>query len=247
MSALNPAKELKALLRVVLLVVASPLCFAIDLVSTNSLGMQGPLTDEPRASAISNDGNSVLFVSSDPTLVPGERGNFYVKTMSRNSIVQLVRRTDGLPLESGFPNIYAVMDEPPTRVLFATNEGNLGPGIGASGPKILATIIGSFQYLAARGIMGGPAMQFADFAVNSRLDRIYLQTLEPLPVVSSGYQLAEVSATLATAPIVHTLRTDGLVSQVAGSAPNFANLPSISASADGRIVSWGACNSISIP
>ena len=231
-----------SILTSVLVLVASPLCFAIDLVSTNALGQQALNTGNPSSIAISNDGNTVLFLGEDTTLVPGTRGNFYVKRMSTGNIVPVLKRPDGLPITRGFTSLFAYMNEPPTRVVFGTIEGDLGPGIGGPGFKILRTEIGSYQYLPIRGIPGGPAMQFNGFAANSRLDRIYLQTLGPLPVPSNAlYQLAEVSATLPTPPIIHTLRPDGTPSQTGvGGEPE--REPNMSASGDGRILAWWDTN-----
>ena len=213
---------------------------AIDLVSTNSAGMQGSIPGNPVSMAISNDGNTVLFLGEDATLVPGTRGNFYVKTMSTGNIVPVLKRPDGLPIAYLSPIAY--MDEPPMRVLFGTSEGNLGPGVGGPGIKILSTVIGSYQYLPVRGIPGGPAMQFETFAATSRLDRIYLQSLGPFPFPNNAkYQLAEVSATLPTPPIIHTLRPDGTPSQT-GIYGNLDQQPNIAASGDGRILAWWNTN-----
>ena len=125
MSALNLKTSQRQGLLYLALTLASQVCFAIELVSTNSFGVQGLATHEPRASAISNDGNAVLFYSSDPTLVPPPvpvnafHNNYYVKNMLTGLVLEIMKRADGVPLQIGAGDYnFAHMDEPPTRVVF---------------------------------------------------------------------------------------------------------------------------------
>ena len=217
---------------------------AIELVSTNALGQQGARFTNPRPNAISNDGNTVLFYSCDGRLVQHPPGplpvqcNYYVKNMATGAIVAVIKRPDGLALQAGAGgNSFARLDEPPTRVVFKTSEPNLTPGTPTYLERIFSTVIGSYQYVPARGIVDGPGMQFYDFTANSRLDRLYLSSIVPIPGVTGGLQIAEVSTTLPTLPIIHTLRPDGQTT-TGGGIPRENQIPSISVSGDGRMLTW---------
>lgn len=212
----------------VLTLSASPHCFAIDLVSTNSAGVQGTPVNFPQTSAVSNDGDTVLFTYRAPEFGDGATGPFFVKTMSTGNLVPVYRRPDGVPGLVGGSVSFAYMDEPPTRVVFTSSTSDLVPNSAQSGDRIFTTMIGSFQYFPARGLPDGPGLRFDDFTVNSRLDRVFLQL----------GRVTEVSATLPTTPIIHSLRTDGVPSQYGGSINASSQSPSISASEDGRILTW---------
>ena len=207
---------------------------AIDLVSTNALGQQGAAFNSPRPSAISNDGNTVLFYSSDQGLVqpsPG-RANHYVKNMATGAVTAVIKRPDGMPLQFGAGGFYlAYMDEPPTRVVFTTAEPNLVPGTPSVRDRIFTTRIGSYQYFPAQGIANNLGIGFADFTVNSQLDRIYLQSS----------QLLEISATQASPAIIHSLRPDQQPSLFVVNV-QYEQWPSLSSSGDGRILAWWNTN-----
>ncbi len=208
---------------------------AIELVSTNALGQQGSGFNYPRPSAISNDGNTVLFYSVDQGLVqpsPG-RANHYVKNMAIGAVIAVIKRPDGMPLQFGAGGFYkAYMDEPPTRVVFTTAEPNLVPGTSIAADRIFTTSIGSYRYVPARGNAASNTGSFySDFTVNSQLDRIYLQS----------YQLLEISATQATPAIIHSVRPDQQPSLFVTNVDNL-DWPSVSSSGDGRILAWWNTN-----
>jgi hypothetical protein len=119
------------------------------------------------------------------------------------------------------------MDEPPTWVVFETLETDLVPNTPVATSRLFTTIIGSNQYSPVRGMPDGPSLPFDDFNVNSKLDRVYLQL----------DQVIEVGATLPTASIIHTERYDGKPSKFEGGIYRNQQ-PSLSASEDGRILTW---------
>ena len=233
----RPGSQCVRMLSFFVLALISQTCFCIELVSTNALGQQGSGFTNPRPSAISNDGNTVLFYSGDRTLVPPTvpvvafQNNYYVKNMLTGGIVEVIKRPDGAPLQSGAGGDYfAFMDEPPTRVVFKTAERNLVPNTSSSDGRyrIFTTAIGSYQYLPARGLANDPDFfDFQDFTLNSQLDRLYVRT----------DQVLEISPSQPTPPIVHSVRLDGQPSQFAQGI-EARHWPTLSVSGDGRILTW---------
>ena len=229
----GPGSQCVRALSFFVLALISQTCFCIELVSTNALGQQGMDTGYPRPSAISNDGETILFYSSDVSLVlpTPVRANYYVKNMRTGSIVEVIKRADGAPLQFGAGGDYfAFMDEPPTRVVFKTAERNLVPNTSSSDGRyrIFTTAIGSYQYFPARGLANDPNyFDFQDFTLNSQLDRLYVRT----------DQVLEISPSLPTPPIVHSVRLDGQPSQFAQGI-EARHWPTVSVSGNGRILTW---------
>ena len=212
---------------------------AIELVSTNSGGQQSPSTNGSQlASAISNDGNTILFRSFDTTLIPGSGlQNFYIKTLNDGRLIEIIRRLDGRPLEQG-GNHFASMDEPPTRVVFSTRESNILPNT-AVRLRIYSTAIGSYVFQPIRGIADDPEiLGFTDFAANSRLDRVYMEIGMRGDLGQETSQIVEVNAAVATPAKILTVRPDGRPSQLLGTFALPGYWPSISVSGDGRWVTW---------
>jgi hypothetical protein len=77
-------------------VLFAPTCFAIDLVSTNSAGLQGIPEGSPRTCGVSNDGNVVLFSYFLPNFNPGPAtGTYYIKILSNGNLLPVYRRPAG--------------------------------------------------------------------------------------------------------------------------------------------------------
>jgi hypothetical protein len=216
-----------------LLTLACPLAHAIDLVTTNSQGLQGTGDGGiPAPSAISNDGNTILWLSSDSSISPrvGEY-NFIIKTMNSGAITDIVRRLDGVQLENPLGYL-AYMDEPPTRIIFGSAEPNIIPNTIPRG-RLFSTVIGSYQYQQIAP--DGPNAVI--FTANSSLDKIYFAESYGANGVSK-IQLYGVSSAQPALLNLITAQPSGQPSQVDGRESPIGYEPGISASKDGRIVVW---------